>query len=88
MRNDAELADIAQKSTGVVSRKTVLSNHPWVADAEKELAQIAEEEQEALEKAEQYGGAFGNIGKGSGEDGDGIGNDEGGKVLGGEVQTA
>ena len=88
VRNDAELADIAQKSIGVVSRKTVLSNHPWVADAEKELAQIAEEEQEALEKAEQYGGAFGNVGKGSGEDGDGIGNDEGGKVLGGEVRTA
>jgi len=77
VRNDAELADIAQKSTGVVSRKTILSNHPWVADAEKELAQIAQEEKEAVEKADQYGGAFGNSGRGDEGGGGGLDGEEG-----------
>ncbi len=58
VRNESELAAIAQQSVGVISHKTTLSNHPWVTDAEKELAQIAAEEKEAQEKADQYGRAF------------------------------
>lgn len=53
VRNEAELSSIAQQSTGVISRKTILSNHPWVTDAEKELAQLKEEEQEENEKMKQ-----------------------------------
>lgn len=50
VRNEAELASIAQQSVGVISKKTILFNHPWVTDAEKELAQLKEEEQEEAEK--------------------------------------
>lgn len=55
VRNEAELSSIAQQSTGVISRKTILSNHPWVTDAEKELEQLREEEQEENEKLNQQG---------------------------------
>lgn len=71
-----ELAGIAQQSMGVVSRRTLLSGHPWVVDVEKELAQIAAEEQEAREQVDQYGDAFQKTGKEEGEerekDGDGV----------------
>lgn len=53
VHNEAELSSIAQQSTGVISRKTILLNHPWVTDAEKELAQLKKEEQEENEKLKQ-----------------------------------
>ena len=53
VHNEAELASIAQQSVGVISKKTILSNHPWVTDAEKELAQLKAEEQEEEEKLKQ-----------------------------------
>ncbi len=43
--NDKELAEIAQKSAGVISQKTILQRHPWVEDPDKELEQIKKEEQ-------------------------------------------
>lgn len=46
VRNDTELSSIAQQSTGVISKRTILANHPWVDDVEKELQQIQQEEQE------------------------------------------
>lgn len=56
VRNDTELAAIAQQSTGIISRRTVLAKHPWVDDVDKEIKQIEEEEQEEQEKAlAQYG---------------------------------
>ncbi|QHI72891.1 phage portal protein [Aminipila terrae] len=42
--NDTELADIAQKSQSVISKKTIVKNHPWVKDPEKEIQQIEEED--------------------------------------------
>lgn len=56
VRNDTELAGIAQQSTGIISRKTVLKNHPWVDDADKELKQLQEEEEEEQRKFEQQQG--------------------------------
>ena len=44
VRNDSELAAIASQSVGVISRRTIAANHPWVDDVEKELAQIRQEE--------------------------------------------
>lgn len=46
VRNDSELSTIAQQSIGITSKRTVLANHPWVDDVEKELQQIKKEEQE------------------------------------------
>lgn len=43
VRNDAEMAEIARNSVGVISTRTIVKNHPWVEDPEKELAQMEEE---------------------------------------------
>lgn len=50
--NDLELAEIASKSVGVISQKTILRRHPWVEDPEKEEIQINLEKEEAIK---QYG---------------------------------
>lgn len=46
VRNDSELSAIANQSVGVISKRTILSHHPWVDDVEKELEQIRQEEEE------------------------------------------
>ncbi|PSL42136.1 SPP1 family phage portal protein [Planomicrobium soli] len=43
IRNDLETANIAQVSLGTISRKTIVSNHPWVADESQEQLRIDEE---------------------------------------------
>lgn len=43
IRNDLETAQIAQQSVGVISKKTILKNHPWVEDLEEELTLTEEE---------------------------------------------
>lgn len=56
--NDSELADICIKSSGVISKMSILKNHPFVENAEAEYEQIKEEKQEAME---EYGeGLFDN----------------------------
>ena len=49
VRNDMELSQIATQSKGTISEKTIVSRHPWVEDAEKELENL-KNEKEALEK--------------------------------------
>lgn len=44
IQNDLETAQIAQQSTGVISRRTILKNHPWVEDAEAEEKQVDKEQ--------------------------------------------
>ncbi len=46
--NETELAQIAQQSTGIISKQTILKNHPWVENPEKE-AKILDEEQKAAQ---------------------------------------
>lgn len=60
VRNDQELASIAQQSKGIISDATIVGHHPWVEDAEKEAKQIAMEEQEAEKKEDYYSEAFQN----------------------------
>ena len=48
--NDSELADICVKSSGVISKLSVLKNHPFVENAESELEKLKEEKQEAMEE--------------------------------------
>lgn len=43
--NDVELADIAQKSVGIISEKTILKNHPWVENLEVEQKQLRDEQE-------------------------------------------
>lgn len=42
--NESDVIKDCQNSMGVASHKTILKNHPWVIDVDKELEQIAEEE--------------------------------------------
>ena len=58
VRNDQETAQIAAQSKGIVSDKTIVRNHPWVEDPEKEMQQLQEQEAEAQEKIETYQDAF------------------------------
>lgn len=58
IKNDTEQAQICKDSVGIVSKKTILKNHPLVEDTDAELKQIEKEEQEAQEKADIYSGAF------------------------------
>lgn len=51
IQNDAELADIAVKSKGITSDKTILKNHPFVEDADEEEKQIKKELHEAEDSA-------------------------------------
>jgi SPP1 family phage portal protein len=47
--NNNEIVDIAVKSKGIISDKTIISNHPWVNNADDELLQIDEERSKNLE---------------------------------------
>lgn len=77
VNNEAELASIAQQSVGALSMRTILENHPWVTDADKELKQLEKEESETREKADQYGSAFRTAGgAGASKDGNGVSGDE------------
>lgn len=46
--NEAEVIDNCQKSKGVVSDDTIIANHPWVKDIEKEKESLEEQKQENL----------------------------------------
>ena len=43
IKNDLETCQIAQRSVGIISQKTILKNHPWVEDVEQELKDLEEE---------------------------------------------
>lgn len=69
IRSESELADIATKSTGVISHKTILKNHPWVENAEEEEKQLKREEDENAQKVDLYQQAFKQQGKQEEEEG-------------------
>lgn len=52
VRTDNELCEIAKNSMGIISKRTIVSNHPWVENTERELQRINEEETEAISKDE------------------------------------
>ena len=56
LMNNAELIDQCQKSEGQISRKTILSKHPFVEDVDAELEQLKKEQQEVQE--DLYSNAF------------------------------
>ena len=58
IKNDKEQAEICKDSVGIVSKRTILKNHPLVEDADAELKYLEKEEQEAQAKADMYNGAF------------------------------
>lgn len=52
--NDQEQAQIAAQSMNVISKETVVRNHPWVDDAAAEMERIEEETQEALDREYEF----------------------------------
>lgn len=59
IKNETELVNMCKNSVGIVSKKTILANHPFVEDVQEELKQMEKEEQEEQEKVQAYTGAFG-----------------------------
>ena len=47
--NEADVINNARNSEGLVSKRTILQNHPWVKDVDEELEWIEQEQQEAME---------------------------------------
>lgn len=70
--NESEAIENCGKSVGILSNETIVAQHPWTTDVELELERIKKEKEEAMEQAQDYTGAFGNVQK---EDPD---SDEGG----------
>ncbi len=58
IKNDTEQAQICKDSVGIVSKRTILKNHPLVEDADAELKYLEQEEQEAQAKADIYDDVF------------------------------
>ena len=58
--NETEAIDNCSKSVGVISDETIVAQHPWVTDPKKELERVQAEKEEAMQKAQEYSGAFGN----------------------------
>ena len=50
IENDLETAEIAQKSEGLISRETVLRNHPWVENLALERESLAHQTGSGTEK--------------------------------------
>jgi SPP1 family phage portal protein len=53
--NETEVIENCSKSVGILSDESVVSNHPWVDDPQKELERKAEQEQKAMD---EYANAF------------------------------
>lgn len=75
VQNDAELAQIAQTSTGIISEETIVRNHPWVDNPQDEMDRIEEEKAEKTkeeeEKLKRGYDPFGNANKKPPEEGGG-----------------
>lgn len=54
IRNDAELVNMCSKSAGIVSKKTILRNHPFVENVEDEEKELEEERAENDVYADSY----------------------------------
>ena len=70
--NETDIINNAVNSNGLLSKRTILQNHPWVTDVDEELARIDEEKKAAME---EYGDGLFNHAMGAGLNG-GDGNDE------------
>lgn len=71
MMNESEVIDNCSKSVGILSNETIISQHPWVDDVDREIQRVKDEKKEAIE---EYSNAFAPV-MPSGMDG-GEGNEE------------
>lgn len=66
--NESESIDNCSKSVGILSNETIVSQHPWISDVDKELQRIKDEKQESID---EYSNAFNPVNPSSSESGDG-----------------
>lgn len=57
--NETEAIQNCSNSVGILSNETIVEQHPWTTDVEMELKRLKKEQQEELEQAQEYSGAFG-----------------------------
>lgn len=55
--NESEVIANIRQSTGVISRKTLVRNHPWIDDVDEEMTLIDDEEADS----DDYGNAFNKV---------------------------
>lgn len=60
--NDSELTTMCKDSTGIISKKTIVKNHPFVENADDEIKQLTKEKEEQQSEMETYKSAFSNQG--------------------------
>lgn len=46
--NQSEVINNCKNSTGLISKRTIVANHPWVRDTDEEVEQLQKEEKESL----------------------------------------
>lgn len=56
--NENDIIDSCAKSMGILSTETIIGQHPWTVDVEKELKRLRKEKEEAMM---DYGNAFGSF---------------------------
>lgn len=52
--NESQTIADCQASSGILSKETIISNHPWAKDVGKELEKVKKEEQDQLEQFNNY----------------------------------
>lgn len=56
--NDSELAIMCKDSAGIISKKTIVKNHPFVENADDEIKQLSKEKEEQQSDMDAYKNAF------------------------------
>ncbi len=56
--NEKEVIESVKNSVGILSKETLIAQHPWTIDVETEFKRIEQEEQAGLDKMAEYSGAF------------------------------
>ena len=57
--DEGQIINNVKNSVGILSRQTLVAQHPWIDDPQAELLKIKEEENEELQKENIYNNAFG-----------------------------
>lgn len=67
MINESDVIEDCKKSVGMLSDETVIANHPYVKDVDKEIAKIKKENSKEDDDNKPYKGVFIEKGEGDGE---------------------
>jgi len=74
--NESEAIENCGKSVGIISGETIIKQHPWIDDPEKELERLKTEKEEAAAEVDTYRAAFENTAGGQHSGADGMTNEE------------